>query len=78
MHDRTSTYFTIHIGAELGPDWRDWFNGATLVVQPDGTALITVAVQDQAMLYGLLLRTRDLGVPLLGLSSSRTMPWDSI
>lgn len=74
MHDDTTetTYFTIHVGAELGPDWRDWFNGATIVVRPDGTAVITVAVRDQAMLYGLLLRIRDLGVPLLGLSSSRT------
>jgi hypothetical protein len=75
MHDEAgTTLFTIHIGAELGPDWRDWFNGATLVVRPDGTAVITVAVRDQAMLYGLLLRIRDLGVPLLGLTSSRTLP----
>jgi hypothetical protein len=69
MHDHraTASRYTIHIGAELGPDWGDWFDGATVVVQPDGTAVISVVVQDQAMLYGLLLRIRDLGVPLLGL-----------
>jgi hypothetical protein len=61
--------FTIHVGAELGPDWRDWFDGAEIAVKPDGTASITVSVQDQAMLYGLLLRIRDLGVPLLGLTA---------
>jgi hypothetical protein len=37
------------------------------VSREDGTSLITTTVRDQAMLLGLLIRIRDLGIPLLGL-----------
>lgn len=58
---------TLHLGTVLGPEWIDWFEGGDLVDRGDGTSHLTVEVRDQAMLYGFLIRVRDLGVPLLGL-----------
>lgn len=64
---RRPDVYTIHVGAPLGLEWAEWFAGSEIRAQDDGTSLITVTVRDQAMLFGLLLRIRDLGIPLLGL-----------
>lgn len=61
----TETY-TIHIGAPLGVEWGEWFADSAFLARDDGTGLITAKVRDQAMLFGVLLRIRDLGIPLLG------------
>lgn len=63
--------YTIHVGAALGQEWTGWFDDAAIVDRDDGTGLITVSVRDQAMLFGFLIRIRDLGVPLLGLYPGR-------
>jgi hypothetical protein len=63
--------YTIHIGAPLGSEWAEWFAGSETLDRGDGTGLIIAPVQDQAMLFGLLLRIRDLGIPLLGLYPGR-------
>lgn len=63
--------YTIHVGAVLGPEWSEWFDGADIVGRADGTGLVTVMVRDEAMLFGLLNRIRDLRVPLLGLYPGR-------
>lgn len=59
--------YTIHVGALLGQEWTGWFDDAEIVHQKDGTSLMRVSVRDQAMLFGLLIRIRDLGIPLVGL-----------
>lgn len=66
--------YTFHVGAGLGPDWGDWFEGGEILDGKDGTARIIVEVRDQAMLFGLLIRIRDLGVPLLALHPGRGEP----
>jgi hypothetical protein len=58
--------FTIHVGVALTPAWAEWFDGMTIVPGPDGTTKLTGSVRDQAALFGLLIRVRDLGLPLLG------------
>ena len=66
-HGNAPVLYTIHVGALLGQEWTDWFGAAEIVHEKDGTSLMRVSVCDQAMLFGLLIRIRDLGVPLLGL-----------
>jgi hypothetical protein len=43
------------------------FSGMTVTPLPDGNTLIAGPVADQAALYGLLSRIRNLGTPLLSL-----------
>lgn len=66
--------YTIHLGAPLGPEWAEWYAGSETLDRGDGTGLIIAQVRDQAMLFGLLLRIRDLGIPLLGLYPGHDIP----
>ncbi len=60
--------YQIRIKGHLGREWTDWFEGLTITPQEDGDTLLTGPVVDQAALYGLLKRVRDLGIPLLSVS----------
>jgi hypothetical protein len=60
----THTY-QIRVRGHLSDKRAEWFDGLTIENQPDGEALITGPVADQAALHGLLIRIRDLGLPLL-------------
>jgi len=58
------TVYQIRIKGHLGREWTDWF-GLTLTTLDNGEMLLTGPVVDQAALYGLLKKVRDLGMPLL-------------
>ncbi|MHB1134085.1 MAG: hypothetical protein ACYC4L_17085 [Chloroflexota bacterium] len=58
----------IRVKGHLGPEWSDWFDGLAVLGRADGETLIQGTVVDEAALYGLLGKVRDLGLPLLGLS----------
>jgi hypothetical protein len=58
--------FTIHVGVPLSARWDESFNGAEIRALDDGSCVLIAHVQDQAALFGILLRIRDLGVPLQG------------
>ncbi len=57
--------YEIRLKGHLGPQWTDWFGGATLRLEANGETLLTCPVADQAALHGLLRKVRDLGMPLL-------------
>ena len=57
--------YQIRIKGHLGRRWTDWFEGLTISLEDNGDTLLTGPVVDQAALYGLLRKVRDLGVPLL-------------
>ena len=57
--------YQIRIQGHLGAEWTDWFEGLTITLQDNGETLLTGSVVDQAGLYGLLRKVRDLGLPLL-------------
>jgi hypothetical protein len=59
------TVYQIRIKGHLGHQWTNWFEGLTITVEENGDTLLTGAVIDQATLYGLLRRVRDLGMPLI-------------
>ena len=57
--------YEIRIKSHLGSQWTDWFEGLTITLEEDGDTLLTGPVTDQAALYGLLKKVRDLGMPLV-------------
>lgn len=57
--------YQIRLGGHLDGQWTDWFEGLTIMPQNNGETLLTGPVVDQAALYGLLRKVRDLGIPLL-------------
>jgi hypothetical protein len=63
-----SLIYRIKIKGYLGSQWTDWFEGMTITAEDDGETLITGPVTDQAALYGLLKKVRDLGIPLISVN----------
>jgi hypothetical protein len=57
--------YQIRIKGHLGCEWTDWFEGLTITLEDNGDTLLTGPVIDQAALYGLLRKVRDVGMPLL-------------
>jgi hypothetical protein len=57
--------YEIRIKGHLDDRWADWFGGLTITLEENGDTLLTGPAVDQAALYGLLRKVRDLGMPLL-------------
>lgn len=57
--------YEIRIKGHLDGSWADWFEGMTITQAANGETLLRGLVADQAALYGLLRKVRDLGLPLL-------------
>lgn len=55
----------IRLEGHLDQRWADWFAGLTLTHESDGTTTIAGSLPDQAALYGVFNRLRDLGVLLI-------------
>jgi hypothetical protein len=64
--------YEIRLEGLLGDEWADWFEGIVLVREGEGVTLLTCSVPDQAALFGILKRVRDLGMPLLSLHRTET------
>jgi hypothetical protein len=58
----------IRVKDHLYDDWAKWLDGFALThTEPDETVL-TGKVKDQAALYGLIAKLRDLGVSLIAVN----------
>lgn len=60
--------YQIMIKGQLDAQWADWFDGLTITLEDNGNTLLTGSVVDQASLYGLLKKVRDLGIPLISVT----------
>ncbi|MGC1526031.1 MAG: hypothetical protein WA783_08255 [Phormidesmis sp.] len=57
--------YEICIKGHLDYRWSDWFEGFEIALKDNGETLLSGPVIDQAALYGLLIKVRDLGLPLV-------------
>jgi hypothetical protein len=60
-----NVFYEIQVQEQLDDHWSRWFDGLTLTPGEDNTTFLRGPVIDQAALYGLLDRTRDLGLTLI-------------
>ena len=56
--------YQIKVKGKLGTQWSGWFIKMRIESEGDVTTL-TGKILDQAALHGLLIRIRDLGLPLI-------------
>jgi hypothetical protein len=61
-------FYEIRIAGHLDAHWADWFDGMSIILEEDGTTLLSGPVPDQPALYGLLRKVRDLGLPLVSVN----------
>ena len=59
----------IRIDGHLDEGWVEWLDGFTLVHSGQGETILSGKVEDQAALYGLIGKLRDLGVKLIAVNS---------
>lgn len=57
-------HYQIRVKGRLERRWEHWFDGLQLSIDHDMT-MLEGELSDQAALYGVLLKIRDLGLPLL-------------
>lgn len=58
--------YEIRLQGHLTHEWADWFgNQVSIALERDGNTCLNASVVDQAALYGLLRKVRDLGLPLI-------------
>lgn len=54
----------IHVAGHLDKDWSLWLEGFTITYTKQDETVLTGKVRDQAALYGMIAKLRDLGVEL--------------
>jgi hypothetical protein len=60
--------YQIRVKSHLDSNWTDWFEGLTITLEKSGHTLLAGPVVDQAALYGLLKKIRDLGMALISVN----------
>ena len=60
----------IRVRGQLDGSWSAWFGGLAVADGADGEAVLAGELADQAALHGLLIKVRDLGLPLLAVVCS--------
>ena len=73
--------YRIRVKGHLDDHWSDWFSGLTICNEAYGEAVLAGPLADQAALHGVLMKIRDLGLPLLAVcqvapTASSTAPSD--
>ncbi len=61
-------WYEIRIMGHLGTRYAAWFDGLAIAHGSDGSTIIHGPVADQAALYGLLQKARDLGLSLISVN----------
>jgi hypothetical protein len=67
------TCYEIRVRGHLSDQWTDWFDNLTIENQPDGEAVLSGLIPDQAALHGVLNRVRDLGLVLVSVHQLGTV-----
>ena len=66
--DDTPAHYQFQVRGTLDPRWSVWFDQLAISHDVEGNTLLAGPVIDQAALYGLINRLRDLGLTLLAVT----------
>ena len=58
----------IRLKEHLDQHWAEWLDGFTICHTDQDETILTGSVPDQAALYGLMVKLRNLGVKLVSIS----------
>jgi hypothetical protein len=57
--------YRVYVQNQLDASWQSLLEGFALEPQADGSTLLSGSVADQAALFGVLVRLRDMGLVIL-------------
>ena len=66
------TQVEIRISGHLDKKWADWLEGFTITHTEENQTILIGTAPDQAALYGLIAKLRDLGVKLISVNYGDT------
>jgi hypothetical protein len=61
-------YCEIVVRGHLDRDWSEWFEGLTIMHNDKGETILSGHIRDQAVLYSILAKARDLGLFLISVT----------
>jgi hypothetical protein len=64
----TPENYEIRVEGHLGNSWSSWFEGLVIRHEDNGETVLSGPIVDQAALHGMLMRIRDLGLPLISVT----------
>ena len=70
-------HYRIRLRGHVDQTWSTWFENLTIRHEPDGTTTLEGPLVDQAALYGVIDRARDLGLMLLAVAQIEPRHLDS-
>ncbi|MFC1964732.1 hypothetical protein ACFLWG_01845 [Chloroflexota bacterium] len=64
----TKGIYRIKVKGQLDTSRSEWFEGWTITPEPDGNTLLTGPVADQSALHGVLIKIRNLNLPIVSVN----------
>jgi hypothetical protein len=64
--------YEIRVQGYLDQRWSEWFDGLAITYDGDGNTVLSGPLVDEAALHGVLIKVRDLALPLLAVSRKKT------
>jgi len=64
--------YEIRVQGHLDQRWSEWFDGLAITYDGDGNTVLSGPLVDEAALHGVLIKVRDLALPLLAVSRKKT------
>jgi hypothetical protein len=62
---RTPVFYAIRVKGHIDDSWSSWFEGMTIHHEESGETVFSGRLADEAALHGVLIKIRDLGLPLV-------------
>jgi hypothetical protein len=60
--------YEIRVQGRLDQRWSGWFDGLTITYEGDDVTVLRGPLVDESALHGILIKVRDLTLPLLAVS----------
>jgi ABC-2 type transport system ATP-binding protein len=70
LHSPQAALYRIKLKGHLAQHWCEWFDNLTITHTGGGETLLSGPIKDQAALYGVLIKIRDLALPLLSVTQT--------
>ncbi len=61
-------WYEIRIQGHLDEHWSEWFDGLDITYDIDDNTVLRGPLVDEAALHGVLIKVRDLALPLLAVN----------
>jgi hypothetical protein len=71
------TIYEIRVQGHLDQRWSAWFEGLAITYDTDDNTVLRGPLVDEAALHGVLIKVRDLAVPLLAVHRVEASASDS-